>query len=367
MPTDLLQWKQVNRGRRAATQQARDTILQAKEHFLNKKTGQQADGALFELSRTKYTTDLIPISLTQLGYSLPSGKILFKLDSQMAVQQGRLVAVQGEHGSGKSTLLRLLAHELFPTEGSIFIPSHLRILHVSQEVLLVKESVWRNLVFGCALPLSDVDVERIALIAEQLGIGPKMMELIHDDVENNSQMAQQGSGDQVQDDTRDSSCPSVKSLLLNQEGSNDKKEQPSLPTWQRELTYTEKVKLHFARAFLMNPEVMVLQRPCHHFAAGESHRILKLLRDHTDSRGVGMPQQSVAQRRPRTVFFTPEMDSQADLTDVIWEICCVDGSKSNTIIEKIPEGGRSTIVEAQDSHNWMSKMLFGCQAVDRTA
>ena len=41
-------------------------------------------------------------------------------------QQGQLVAVTGPHGSGKATLLRLLGHVVFPQEGSIFIPSHLR-------------------------------------------------------------------------------------------------------------------------------------------------------------------------------------------------------------------------------------------------
>ena len=31
--------------------------------------------------------------------------------------------------------------------------------------------------------------------------------------------------------------------------------------WQDSLTYSEKVKLHLARALIMNPEVLVLQRP----------------------------------------------------------------------------------------------------------
>ena len=31
--------------------------------------------------------------------------------------------------------------------------------------------------------------------------------------------------------------------------------------WQESLTYSEKVKLHLARALIMNPEVLVLQRP----------------------------------------------------------------------------------------------------------
>lgn len=36
-------------------------------------------------------------------------------------------------------------------------------------------------------------------------------------------------------------------------------------TWLDGLTYTEKVKLHLSRALIMNPEVIVLQRPLHHY------------------------------------------------------------------------------------------------------
>lgn len=32
-------------------------------------------------------------------------------------------------------------------------------------------------------------------------------------------------------------------------------------TWHESLTYSEKVKIHLARALIMNPEVLVLQRP----------------------------------------------------------------------------------------------------------
>lgn len=36
-------------------------------------------------------------------------------------------------------------------------------------------------------------------------------------------------------------------------------------SWLDGLTYTEKVKLHLSRALIMNPEVIVLQRPLHHY------------------------------------------------------------------------------------------------------
>ena len=55
----------------------------------------------------------------------------------MSVPQGKLVALVGPHGSGKKTLLSLMGHMIFPNDGSIFIPSHLRILHVTQARVLI--------------------------------------------------------------------------------------------------------------------------------------------------------------------------------------------------------------------------------------
>jgi len=90
--------------------------------------------------------------------------------------------------------------------------------------------------------------------------------------------------------------------------------------WQHELTYTEKVKIHLARAFLMNAEVMVLQRPLHHFSAHESATILQMLREHVDNRGIGMPEESLAIRRPRSVIYSAESEEQERVADMVWEL-----------------------------------------------
>ena len=37
---------------------------------------------------------------------------------------------------------------VFPQQGFIFIPSHLRVLHVTQEAIVLTTSAWRNLTFG---------------------------------------------------------------------------------------------------------------------------------------------------------------------------------------------------------------------------
>jgi len=64
--------------------------------------------------------------------------------------------------------MRLLGHELFPTHGSIFVPSYLRILFVSREPSLLLESPWANLVFGCTP--EDIDIARVRKILKLMRI-----------------------------------------------------------------------------------------------------------------------------------------------------------------------------------------------------
>merc|ERR1711924_581334 len=91
-------------------------------------------------------------------------------------------------------------------------------------------------------------------------------------------------------------------------------------------TYTERVKIHLARAFIMNPEVMALQRPLYHFAKNTAEEMLKLIKKYVDNRGLCLPEDTVHKRCPRTVFFSPETKEQAKMADVVWQID--DGAKT---------------------------------------
>jgi len=185
---------------------------------------------------------------------------VFTMNGCLQVSQGKLVAVEGGHGSGKNTLLRLIAHELFPTSGAIFVPSHLRILHVSQEVLLLRESAWHNLTFGCRQPLSDLDLQRVELVAERLGMH-RVMQLVQPDLAKAKK--ENALGGQPKDPFASTDTEAFCSLDCFTDAEEDSVDLRA--DWLHELTYSDKVKVHLVRAFLMNPEVMVLQRPLHHF------------------------------------------------------------------------------------------------------
>merc|ERR1711988_1005466 len=83
-------------------------------------------------------------------------------------------------GIGRSTLLRLIAHKIFCQEGFVFIPTHLRILHVSQDPVLLHLSVWKNLTFG------DVNAtwDRVKKILDLLTLDNFTIEAVKAEMQN---------------------------------------------------------------------------------------------------------------------------------------------------------------------------------------
>ncbi|CAK9011532.1 ATP-binding cassette sub-family B member 7, partial [Durusdinium trenchii] len=171
---------------------------------------------------------------------------------------------------------------IFPQDGSIFIPSHLRVLHVTQEAFILNTSPWQNLIFGA--DASQVEPSRVRQILERM-----QMRVTLNLIEEELHEAARGTLDRK----------------------DWRKQEDGASLWLESLTYTEKVKLHLARALLMNPEVMVLHRPLHHYDADTAKMVLGLLKAHVTDRGLAMNEEGRQHRRPRTCFFTVEEKSQA--------------------------------------------------------
>jgi ABC-type multidrug transport system fused ATPase/permease subunit len=207
-----------------------------------------------------YATDSLPIEITGVGFSHKQEDPILRDVTLDPVTQGSIIVVAGVHRTGKSTLLKMIAGTLDPQKGSIFIPTHLRVLQVSQDPYLMNMSLRDNLLFGS----QTENIERVEDILRQM------------------------------------ECGHVSPFL----------EQPR-DDWYRKLSYTDLACIHLARAFIVNPEVLVMHRPTIHFESGRRDAVWRLLTEFVENRGVCMPEEGREHRRPRTVFL-----STADWADV---------------------------------------------------
>eukprot|EP00747_Dinoflagellata_sp_TGD_P062662 gnl/TRDRNA2_/TRDRNA2_153115_c0_seq1.p1 gnl/TRDRNA2_/TRDRNA2_153115_c0~~gnl/TRDRNA2_/TRDRNA2_153115_c0_seq1.p1 ORF type:complete len:513 (+),score=97.25 gnl/TRDRNA2_/TRDRNA2_153115_c0_seq1:193-1539(+) len=350
LETDLRAWKRVNRRRRRTTAASRSTLFG--------KSSRQDESGMSPLrspqkpETTQFKSDLIKLELQGVCFEYFHEQLLIK-DVNLSVAQGNLVAVIGPHGSGRATFMRLLGHTLFPTEGHIFIPSHLRILHVSHEPMFLGLSAWANLIFGCTNK-SDVDAARIRGLLETLD----MRQTLHLVEKQLEQAADGGGNNNAEDKTQDEivvCCSQSLDVCDNDaledtadgdeydqafnrevaEKSGGRMEQgrgsirkdddhesavrvEGGVDWRDLLSYTEKVKVHLARALIMNPEVLVLSRPLHHYDDETSREVLSIIKAHVRARGLLLPEETCHRRRPRTCFYSPESPKHANMADTRW-------------------------------------------------
>jgi len=306
--TDLKFWKGVNRNRRIRTKAEREEIFKSK----------------IKLEPGEYMTDKLPINLTNMCYSFSKdGEVTPMFENvNVSVKQGQLVSVLGGEGSGKTTFLKLLGHMFFPTTGEVFIPTHLRILHVTQEPMLVHESLWKNLTFGDA---KSPDPPRIRKILEALGMKDSLKRIEKDLAkhEGSAVLKPSGSKNSIASSSGSDEEESVGFMGCSprdKEDDEDGEESEEDTHYIQDISYTEKGKIHVARAIIMNPEVLVLQRPLYHFNQSTRGKILDLFRQHVENRGYALPEESKHKRRPRTVIFSTANKADAAVTDMVWAL-----------------------------------------------
>eukprot|EP00747_Dinoflagellata_sp_TGD_P107655 gnl/TRDRNA2_/TRDRNA2_170184_c0_seq1.p1 gnl/TRDRNA2_/TRDRNA2_170184_c0~~gnl/TRDRNA2_/TRDRNA2_170184_c0_seq1.p1 ORF type:complete len:339 (+),score=63.43 gnl/TRDRNA2_/TRDRNA2_170184_c0_seq1:84-1019(+) len=278
LKTNLAELKAVNRKRRQMTVEARKDLL---------------DG---EVDTTSVpAADLIPIHINGMTFHHSEDEPLFR-NVFASVQQGSLVAIMGAHGCGKATLGQLLAGNIFPLEGSIFVPMHLRVLHVSLAPFLMDSSLYQNLTFGAP----DAPASTVIGVLERLHAKEIVNDLRRELLELGMIEPTEDEKNRMQDEVKDS----------------------SKTDWQDAVSHTEKAKIHIARGLIMNPEVIVAHGPLHHFDGETSMKVLRVIKEHLVTRGLGMPPESIMRRRPRTCFFTVGKDhlEAARESDVTWFI-----------------------------------------------
>eukprot|EP00811_Abedinium_folium_P000600 NODE_1054_length_2630_cov_14.226928.p1 GENE.NODE_1054_length_2630_cov_14.226928~~NODE_1054_length_2630_cov_14.226928.p1 ORF type:complete len:730 (-),score=196.07 NODE_1054_length_2630_cov_14.226928:440-2380(-) len=216
-------------------------------------------------------TDLVAIRIHNLKFELESVKAGRKLsivsEGDIRLAQGSKIAIFGPHGCGKSSVLQMISRTYFPAAGStLFIPTHLQILHVSHIPAVLdtpaasgtKMGLLGNLTFGC----DTYDIDRVKKIMERLGLVQEI-DLIDKELDNNV----------VED------------------------------FWTL-LSSTSCQLVHFARALITDPEVMVLESPFRSFDYVTQPVIQQVLEEFVTNRGFEVDPKTRKARRPRTVFFT---------------------------------------------------------------
>lgn len=216
-------------------------------------------------------------------------------DVSVEVPQGKMVAILGSHGSGKFSILRLLTGLVKPKTGCVHVPTHLRCLCVPNRPEIFKNGgLLENLTFGTK---GKYDKNRLIKLCGAVGLGQHTMKILEQELKD------QKDGD------------------MNTAKAYGSKEVP----WYEQLSQSELLKMHITRALNLNPEVLLLHRPVDEMEADHAARILDVLRQYVDHRGLFLTPQQRASARPHMVFFTSGLDreraeSARDVADVVWEV-----------------------------------------------
>lgn len=275
--TNLLDLKKVNRKRRQVTKEERNPE-NLKE--LRIRSGQ------------RFGTDAIPIKVKDLTFTYPPGSSssnavfsgpVFK-DVNLYCEQGDIVGVVGPRRGGKSTFMKLLGQVLLPSEGQLFTPSHLRILHVSSTPMLLSGGLWENLTFGRQYWTDDdFETKRVIRICERIGFQSNLLSLL--------------------EDTRGD-------FLANAKNEDE--------AWSRVLSTSDLMLIHIARAFIYSPEILVMNRPTQTLSPSAAERTFELLQEFVDSRGIELPAHGMIKRRPRTAFVSFTRLSGVQHANRVW-------------------------------------------------
>lgn len=272
MTTDLQARKRVNRLRRQLGEQAR----------------QDARADIDSQISSAFAADRVPIKLINVAYKHDQAIAKASMDAEfhgcnIEFAQGSFVVIVGEPGRGKATLIKLMGSVLFPTEGVVAIPPHLRVRHISQIPVFFHGTLMQNLTYGVAKDDPwDSDAKRVVAILKRLKVQDQIIPLLDPE--------------------------------------HDSKHHRELPNWNDMLSLSQRALLHLARALVNNPEVLVLHKPTLYLDEEMTANTFKVLRDFVNDKGLEQDPAGKANRRPRTCITTTKTQKGVQIADKVFEI-----------------------------------------------
>jgi len=287
LPTDMEDRLNVNRERRrqgAARRQA------ARKNAADK----EGKGVMLtDQGMPVFTVDMLPIELESISFSYtPVNALLSKTSAQFA--QGKLYAFIGPEHQGKATILKLLSNVLIPEAGTVFVPPHMRVLHISNRPFFLNESLLRNVSFYQDLTKPGL-FQRVRRVCERCGFSQQLLGLLD--------KAKQ------QEENKEEIDISVRA------------------NWASSFTTSDFARLNLARALFHNPNALMMHMPFVSFSDGVARTMIELLREHIEERGIELPPQGRKFRRPRTVFITSSSQDRCLHAHIIYEVTTANGMR----------------------------------------
>lgn len=230
--------------------------------------------------------DLLSIKLTNVRCK-PLPSVSLRYSGDFKIEQGEMVALVGPLGEGKLSLLKLLGgvyapdlSELSDSEATFMIPSHLRRLFVPEQAMFIRGTLQENLAFGVGKDSLDADAARVLNICKRLGIRADILDDyltgVHKDAARN---------------------------------------------WSTLLSDTQAQLVQLARAFVFNPELLVLNKPCMRFGQAQTETFMKMMKDFVTSRGLEPPvDKPLSSRRPRTCVWVASASAGLVHADRIFHV-----------------------------------------------
>eukprot|EP00930_Biecheleria_cincta_P038868 TRINITY_DN2672_c0_g5_i1.p1 TRINITY_DN2672_c0_g5~~TRINITY_DN2672_c0_g5_i1.p1 ORF type:complete len:877 (-),score=125.12 TRINITY_DN2672_c0_g5_i1:91-2556(-) len=299
LKTDLHARMAINRLRRNEGKQQREL---ARRQYSQGQFGGQLS--------VRFPVDTVKIQMTNLCFSYKSlGLTVGKsITITQSFDQGLLYAFIGPARQGKATLLRRIGQVILPKEdeGSIFVPPHLRILHVDREICILRKTFLENLLLGETLERCG-GLERLKAICLDCGLHEVTVDELESQekaLSHSAEMSIAGS-----DVVAEEKAEARRDALL----------------WTSRLSKTDFARLNLARVFIMNPEVLAMHHPALAFDDRERPKIIKLLQTHVKEKGLHLPQTDLELRRPRTAFITSSFEADNRLVDKVFHISITHG------------------------------------------
>lgn len=242
-----------------------------------------------------FAADQIPLRLSPFVFCLASHKLSLE-KTTIEIMQGEMVAIVGAHMVGKTSFLQLLAGRLFLDRdevGGLVCPSHLCRTYVQKGVQSTAESLIENLRFGIddADTAAEGNLRRVFRICERIGLSKRLLQIID-----------------------------AESQHMEKDSKSKKKDKKAQKLWENLLSHGEHTLLGIARAIIASPHLLFMDNPTMVFDNVLAVRVIDLLREFVDNRGVELDLTEVWKRRPRTLFFTTSRMRAAMMADRILHV-----------------------------------------------